>query len=169
MTNCHTHQSEDPPWVHTITSIEGLTDESQSILGLCLDDPLRTPIMATSLVEPGWEIGPGPDELCLPPPPSGVDSSRELLSAPPSLYCHVCSRTAYDGRVCSGYLQSLCRKVVCEECLDRFKLQGSEDDTPWMCPHCLGVCPPRSKCHLHRGSRSKKRLMRQGVESSCKK
>ena len=138
--------------------VDGLTDEVRSVVGWYPRDPLRTPTGAISTMEPGWELGFSSENLCLPPSRLDVKPKVKLSTAPPSIHCHVCGSAAFGGRVCGRYLQSMCRKVVCEKCLIRFRLEENSDISPWKCPHCLGSCPPKSKCHVYSRCYRKKRL-----------
>ena len=146
--------------------VDDLTDEIRSSGCWYPSDPLSTPTGVISPMKPGWELEFSPDYMSLPPTPLDVKSKGRLSAAPPSIYCHVCGRVAYGGRVCGRYLRSLCRKVVCEKCLHRFRLEGSSDDSSWMCPHCLGTCPPKSKCYVYSKRYLKRRLASKSRKTS---
>lgn len=72
-----------------------------------------------------------------------------------SRFCHICSRMPRRGQgsaVCRNMNQGLCRKIVCERCIVE---QGwdynavTENPEAWLCPHCAGICPARSQCHIY--------------------
>jgi hypothetical protein len=72
-----------------------------------------------------------------------------------SRFCHICSRMPRRGQgaaVCRNMEKGLCRKIVCERCIvdngwnyDMIKSNSSS----WLCPHCSGLCPSRSQCHIY--------------------
>lgn len=72
-----------------------------------------------------------------------------------SRFCHICSRMPRKGQgkaVCCKMQEGLCRKIVCEQCIreqgwDFNSIQANM--STWQCPHCAGVCPPRSQCHIY--------------------
>lgn len=88
-----------------------------------------------------------------------------------SKFCHVCARksTNVPVVVCSRIEEGLCRKVVCEYCLQKYGWQGEahgatrrtqeiegmnvdscrERKGVWVCPHCSGQCVARAQCNTY--------------------
>lgn len=74
-----------------------------------------------------------------------------------SRFCHICSRMPRRGQsaaVCLNMKRGLCRKIVCERCIveqgwDLASTRAGVEAGTWLCPHCAGVCPPRSQCHIY--------------------
>mmetsp|Transcript_3506 Transcript_3506/g.7599 ORF Transcript_3506/g.7599 Transcript_3506/m.7599 type:complete len:852 (-) Transcript_3506:131-2686(-) len=72
-----------------------------------------------------------------------------------SHYCHVCLRHSKTVRqvACSKLRLGHCRKVVCERCFAQFGWNWAlacDESTAWLCPHCLGICPPRATCNVYK-------------------
>lgn len=89
-------------------------------------------------------------------PEQNLTRTRRTYWTPePSRFCHVCSQKPRKNRryaVCSLMSRGHCRKIVCERCIE---LEGWDFDfirrnaETWLCPHCAGICPRRSQCHVY--------------------
>lgn len=85
----------------------------------------------------------------------GVRKPKTYMKPIASRFCHICSRMPRRGQgsaVCRNMKRGLCRKIVCERCIVEqgwnFKAITADKDS-WLCPHCAGVCPARSQCHIY--------------------
>lgn len=86
-------------------------------------------------------------ELKLPP-----RARRRYADAASSKFCHICQKSNKGSMhiVCSNIEHGLCRKAICRSCVGAYmKLdidEVSSANSGFLCPHCLGTCPPRSQC-----------------------
>lgn len=82
---------------------------------------------------------------------------KHYADATPSTHCHICCRSSKNVTVieCANIKLGVCRKVVCCRCFEQNNWKCSSS---WTCPHCEGICPPRSQCYTYERSNMRRRL-----------
>jgi len=91
---------------------------------------------------------------------TGPSSYQQLFPAKKpgdsrSRFCHICLRNSKSVKqlVCNNIHRGSCRKVVCQKCFEQYGWNwelASKDNREWLCPHCLGCCPPRASCNVYK-------------------
>ena len=129
------------------------------------DDVLNSPTLSPQqLSAPGWELvaAQGFDFRDLPSIP--VQREKTYKNSEPSRFCHICGRKAINLRVapCGRIIGNHCRKVVCERCVEKHRLDDAplhgEPVASWSCPHCRASCPPKAQCNTYGRTNFKRHL-----------
>lgn len=100
------------------------------------------------------------------PQNSNQPALKHYKSDLPSGFCHSCGRKTRKIRVavCGRFLRSVCRKVICEKCLERNPKWahraplGTEPIPEWECPHCRTMCGSKAQCAVYGKSNQKRHV-----------
>jgi hypothetical protein len=90
-----------------------------------------------------------------------------------SRFCHICSRMPRRGQgaaVCKNMAKGLCRKIVCERCIvdNGWNYAAIKSNVnSWLCPHCAGLCPARSQCHIYNRINARRKRAEDVTDDGC--
>lgn len=84
---------------------------------------------------------------------------RRYVNPTASRFCHICARSG-DGVpifTCKNVEHAVCRKVICQRCIQKYGWETPADPTAFVCCHCKGECPEKAQCITYRKTNQRRR------------